>query len=112
MKDSAAICAPLAQRPEQARPDPTFQRRSLDSQAAVKVGPLSRHGYSRVKVPAADHDFKPTAVLNPVGIFLPDQNEPYLSSTASPVTADFRVPWLRPFWLSVPASFPGSRPCG
>jgi hypothetical protein len=106
VKETDAIFAQLAQLHEQARQDPTVLRVSIDTKAAVKVGPFSRHGRSRVKVQAADHDFKPIESLSPFGIFLPDQDETYLYITPSPVTADFMVDCLRQFWRFVRASFP------
>jgi hypothetical protein len=45
-------------------------------------------------------------VLNPFGIFLPNQAETYLYLTVSSVTADFMVDCLRQFWLLVRPSFP------
>jgi hypothetical protein len=69
----------------------------LDAKATVNIGPFSRHGKTRVHLQAADHDFKPDAVLTPYGIFLPDWDETYLYFTASKVTADFIVDCVRDF---------------
>ncbi|WP_394699349.1 hypothetical protein [uncultured Desulfobacter sp.] len=38
-------------------------RISIDTKANVKVGPFSRGGYSRQKVKACDHDYKPDTIL-------------------------------------------------
>jgi hypothetical protein len=81
-------------------------RLSLDAKAGVKVGPFSRRGKTRVHLQAADHDFKPDAVLTPFGIFLPDHDEVYFYMTAGSVTADFMVDCLRDFWRLVRSTFP------
>jgi len=39
--------------------DPAVLRLSMDAKATVKVGDFSRGGKKRVRVKAADHDFKP-----------------------------------------------------
>ena len=106
MKETDAIFEHLSQVHAQAQADPSVLRLSMDSKAAVKVGPFSRHGQTRLPLQAADHDFKPQEVLNPFGIFLPDQHETYLYFTTSPVTADFMVDCLRDYWLLVRHSFP------
>jgi DDE family transposase len=46
-------------------------RLSVDCKGAVKIGEFSRGRTSRVRVKALDHDFKPDAVLIPVGILVP-----------------------------------------
>ena len=53
-------------------------RVSLDAKAAVKIGPFSRRGKSRVPVAAADHDFQPEATVTPVGLLLPATDELFL----------------------------------
>ena len=87
MKETEAIFEQLSQVHAQAQADPGVLRLSMDSKAAVKVGPFSRHGQTRLPLEAADHDFKPQEVLSPFGIFLPQQNETYLYFTTSSVTA-------------------------
>ena len=106
MKETDAIFEQLSQVHAQAQADPSVLRLSMDTKAAVKVGPFSRHGQSRLRLPAADHDFKPQEVLSPFGIFFPQQDETYLYFTASSVTADFMVDCLRDCWLLVRHSFP------
>jgi hypothetical protein len=106
VKETEAIFEQLSQVHAQAQADPGVLRLSMDSKAAVKVGPFSRHGQTRLPLEAADHDFKPQEVLNPFGIFLPQQNETYLYFTTSSVTADFMVDCLRDDWLLVHHSFP------
>ena len=56
---------------------------------------------NRVTTLAADHDFKPTAILTPVGIFLPQYNELYLFFLTSKVTADCLVDLLEHWWYKV-----------
>lgn len=61
---------------------------------------------NRVTTLAADHDFKPTATLTPVGIFLPQYNELYLFFMTSKVTADCLVDLLENWWHEVKDRFP------
>ncbi len=63
-------------------------------------------GKNRVTTLAADHDFKPTATLTPVGIFLPQYNDLYLFFVTSKVTADCLVDWLEQWWHEVKDRFP------
>jgi hypothetical protein len=81
-------------------------RISIDSQATVAIGPFSRRGRSRVRVQAADHDFKPDATLVPFGIFLPEYGETYLYFVPSRVTSDCIVDCLLLFWITVRRRFP------
>ena len=80
-------------------------RRSLDAKAAVKIGLFSRGGKSRVRVEAADHDFRPDAVLIPFGILLPRYDDLYLYFTHSPLTSDFIVDVLEDWWRRVRRRF-------
>ncbi len=106
MKETDAIFEQLAYLHVQAQSDPSVLRLSLDAKATVTIGPFSRHDQTRVHLQAADHDFKPEAVLTPYGIFLPDWDETYRYFTESKVTADFIVECVRDFWLMVRRSFP------
>ncbi len=106
MKETDAIFEQLAHLHTQAYGDPSVLRLSLDAKATVNIGPFARHGQTRAHLQAADHDFKPEAVLTPYGIFLPDWDETYLYFTESKVTADFIVDCVCDFWLTVRASFP------
>lgn len=81
-------------------------RLSIDAKAAVKIGPFSRNGKSRLPVNAADHDFKPEAKVTPFGIYLPDFSDLFLYMTTSKVTSDFIVDVLETFWEAVRARFP------
>ncbi len=80
-------------------------RISIDTKAAIKVGPFSRGGYSRHGVNACDHDFQPDTVLKPFGVFLPAFDENYFYFTESNVTADFMIDSLENLWPSIKARF-------
>lgn len=106
IKETDAIFEQLAALHAQAKDDDSVLRLSLDAKASVAIGPFSRHGYSRVVVKAADHDFEALDKLTPFGIFLPDYDELYLYFTPSHLTADFMVDCLQDFWQTVQVSFP------
>ena len=78
---------------------------SMDAKATVKVGPFSRGGSSRVAVKAADHDFRPTATVTPVGLLLPEYDELFLSVVTSKVTSDCLVDQLAQWWGTVRGRF-------
>jgi transposase len=86
-----------------AETDATVMRISLDAKATVKVGDFSRGGKKRVRVKAADHDFKPTARVTPVGILVPQSDELFLACVTSKVTSDCLVDVLEQWWQSVRA---------
>jgi transposase len=88
-----------------AETDATVMRISLDAKASVKVGDFSRGGKKRVHVKAADHDFKPTARVTPVGILIPQSDELFLACVTSKVTSDCLVDVLEQWWQSVRARF-------
>lgn len=77
----------------------------MDAKATVNVGPCSRRGKSRVAVKAADHDFRPTARVTPVGILLPEYDELFLYGVTSKVTSDCLVDRLEHWWVRVRARF-------
>ena len=81
-------------------------RVSCDAKAVVKVGDYSRHGVSRVKVNASDHDFKPDEVIIPYGIYLPKHKELSLYLNPSKATSDFIVDCLDDWWLDTKVRFP------
>ncbi len=58
--------------------DAKVLRISMDAKATVKVGDFSRGGKKRVQVKTADHDFKASAKVTPVGILLPQFDEVFL----------------------------------
>ena len=80
-------------------------RISVDAKATVKVGPFSRGGKSRAKVEAADHDFKPVAIVTPVGILVPTLDEVFLYSVVSKVTSDCLADCLTQWWEAVRERF-------
>ena len=100
-----AIFARLAEvNPEADRADNVL-RLSLDAKAAVKIGLFSRGGKSRVRVEAADHDFRPEATLTPVGVLLPRYGDLYLYFAHSCLTSDFIVDVLEDWWRRVRRRF-------
>ena len=84
----------------------TMLRISCDAKATVKIGDFSRCGQSRVKVAAADHDFKAEDVVIPYGIFMPKHDALSLYLSRSKVTADFIVDRLDEWWLDTQERFP------
>ncbi len=95
----------MKQRNEEADADEHVLRVSMDAKAAIKVGPFARGGKSRVLTKAADHDFKPTATVTPLGIFLPASDELFLYGVTSKVTSDCLVDRLIDWWESVKERF-------
>jgi Rhodopirellula transposase DDE domain len=75
-------------------------RISLDAKATVKVGPVSRGGKSRPKVAAADHDFQPEALVNPVGILMPTLAAVFLYGVCSKVPSDCLADCITQWWHS------------
>ena len=73
-------------------------RISMDAKATVKIGEYSRGGSSRVEVAAADHDFRPVAVVTPFGFVLPKLGDLFLYVSTSKVTSDFIVDSLDDLW--------------
>jgi transposase len=73
-------------------------RLSMDAKATVKIGLFSRGGKSRVRVEAADHDFRPEATVTPVGILLPRYDDLHLYFLRSCVTSDALVDVLEDWW--------------
>jgi hypothetical protein len=90
-----AIFAHVQQAHRQAAAEgaPTL-RLSLDSKAAVLIGPFSRGGRSRTGTAGVDHDFKPDGVLTPFGLFRPETSEAGLFFTDSKVSSDFMADCL------------------
>jgi len=95
----------VKQRNEEADEASEVLRVSIDAKATVKVGPFARGGKSRVPTRAADHDFKPTATVTPLGIFLPASDELFLYGVTSKVTSDCLVDRLGDWWESVKERF-------
>jgi hypothetical protein len=84
---------------------PEVLRVSMDAKAAVKLGPFSRRGKSRVAVVAADHDFQPAGTVTPVGLLLPALDELFLYAVTSRVTSDCLVDRLAQWWATVRERF-------
>ncbi len=80
-------------------------RISIDAKARVNIGTFSRGGISRVEVKASDHDFKPEAILTPVGIFLPQFDDLFIYMVSSKVTADCLADCLQAWWKGVRQRF-------
>ena len=78
--------------------EPGVLRISLDTKAAVPVGPFSRGGKNRQHSTALDHDFAPEQTLTPFGIFVPKTGENYFTFCESRVTADCMVDCLEHTW--------------
>lgn len=100
-----AIFAHLKQAHDGAKTDPSVLRLSLDSKAAVILGPFARGGRSRSGIQAVDHDFKPLGRLTPFGLFWLGAKELSLWFTASKVTSDFMVDRLVEWWQQRRTSF-------
>jgi len=80
-------------------------RISIDTKAAINIGPFSRGGYSRHGVKGSDHDFAPESVLKLFGISIPKIHDIYYFLTDSNVTADFMIDSLEDIWPSLKARF-------
>lgn len=81
-------------------------RLSIDAKATVKVGDYSRGGKKRIEVKAVDHDFHPSALVTPVGVFLPGYQELALYAVLSKVTSDCLVDILTQWWEANRGRFP------
>jgi hypothetical protein len=84
-------------------------RLCLDAKATVKIGLLSRDGRSWADIKAADHDFKPDAILTPVGILVPRYNDLFLYFARSRMTSDFLADVLDLWWTRFRGCFPKVR---
>jgi hypothetical protein len=95
-----AIFENVAQQHAKAASNPRILRISIDTKAKVKVGNLSRGGYSRAKqAPKTDdHDQKWDAVLVPFGIYELNTDTVFLNFGNSSETADFIVDALEKWW--------------
>lgn len=58
-------------------------------------------------VKALDHDYRPDAVIVPVGILLPKSGRVWIYMVPSPATADAIVDAIDTWWRDNRASFPG-----
>lgn len=80
-------------------------RISMDTKAAINIGPFSRGGYNRHGVRACDHDFAPESVLKLFGIMLPAFSDIHYYFTDSNVTADFMIDALEDLWPTLKSKF-------
>jgi hypothetical protein len=94
LKETDAIFANVQEVHAQAEASPPTLRLSLDSKAAVPIGPFSRGGQSRTGTTGVDHDFKPQGLLTPFGIFEPKTGAAALCFTDSKVSSDFMADCL------------------
>jgi hypothetical protein len=99
--ETDAIFENVAQRHALAKANPRILRISIDVKAKVKIGNLSRGGYSRLKkAPKADdHDQKWDAVLVPFGIYELNTDNLFITFGNSCETADFIVDALEKWWF-------------
>jgi transposase len=106
VRETDAIFARLSEINPEADEADNVLRLSMDAKATVKIGLFSRGGANRIQVKAADHDFRPDAVLTPFGILLPRYDDLYLYFTHSPLTSDFIVDVLQDWWRKARRRFP------
>jgi Rhodopirellula transposase DDE domain len=99
--ETDAIFANVARQHTLANADPRILRISIDTKAKVKIGNLSRGGYSRLKnAPKADdHDHKSDATLVPFGIYELNTDNVFLIFGQSHETADFILDALEQWWI-------------
>lgn len=95
-----AIFENVAQKHALADSNPRILRISIDVKAKVKIGNLSRKGYSRaINAPKADdHDHKWDAVLVPFGVQEMDTDDLYFIFGQSKETSNFIVDALEMWW--------------
>jgi hypothetical protein len=98
VKQTDAIFANVKEVHEQTQTEAQTLRLSMDTKAAVPIGPFSRGGKSRLGTKGSDHDFKPEKMLTPFGLFQPQTSESALFFTDSKVSSDFMVDCLEQ-WL-------------
>ena len=99
--ETDAIFDNVARQHALAKANPRILRISIDTKAKVKIGNLSRGGYSRLKkAPKADdHDHKSDAILVPFGIYEINSDNVFLIFGQSHETADFIGDALEQWWL-------------
>ena len=98
--ETDAIFANVARQHALAKSNPRILRISIDVKAKVKLGNLSRNGYSRLlKAPIADdHDQKWTDVLVPFCVYELNTDNVFVILGNSSETADFIVDALEKWW--------------
>ena len=98
--ETDAIFANVARQHALAKANPRILRISIDTKAKVKIGNLSRGGYSRLKKApqTEDHDHKTVATLVPLGIYEINTDNLFLIFGQSHETADFILDALEQWW--------------
>ena len=98
--ETDAIFENVANRHQEAQKDSRILRISIDSKAKVKVGNLSRGGYSRMQLAprAADHDQQWDATLVPLGVYELNTEQVTMFFGNSLETSDFIVDGLQMWW--------------
>ena len=98
--ETDAIFENVKRQHDLAQSNPRILRISIDTKAKVKIGNLSRGGYSRLKkAPQTDdHDHKSVATLVPFGIYELDTYNVFLIFGQSHETADFILDALEQWW--------------
>lgn len=100
IKETDAIFENINKQHEIAKGNNRILRISIDVKAKVKIGNLSRKGYSRtINAPKADdHDQHWTDVLTPFGLHEINTNNTFLIFGNSKETPDFIVDCLEKWW--------------
>ena len=100
IEQTDAIFENVAAQHLKSRDNPRILRISIDTKAKVRVGNLSRGGYSRMSnAPKAyDHDQHWDATLVPFGVHEVDNDEVFLVFGNSRETSDFIVDALELWW--------------
>lgn len=98
--ETDAIFDNVAKRHRQATRDAGILRISIDTKAKVRVGNLSRGGYSRMRLApkAEDHDQQWDATLVPFGIYELNTDQVTILFGNSLETSDFIVDGLEQWW--------------
>lgn len=98
--ETDAIFSNVSQQHALAQSNSRILRISIDTKAKVKIGNLSRGGYSRLKeAPQADdHDHKSDATLVPFGIYELNTDNVFFVFGQSHETADFILDALEQWW--------------
>jgi hypothetical protein len=99
--ETDAIFENVARQHAIAKSNPRILRISIDTKAKVKIGNLSRDGYSRqLEAPEADdHDLKWESTLVPFGIYEITTENVFILFGQSAETSDFIVDALEKWWL-------------
>lgn len=99
--ETDAIFENVARHHAEAKANPKILRISIDTKAKVKIGNLSRGGYSRqLEAPQADdHDLKWESTLVPFGVYELTTENVFILFGQSAETPDFIVDALEKWWV-------------